>query len=105
MISIQKKVEEVKKAIRLLAFQGYTILDLEDNMINKWNINDNKRDAENPVNLTFKANESDAENSTMFACDFTSNGFKMRDSGNNNRTQSGIYIAFAETPFKYSNAR
>ena len=36
MISIQKKVEEVKKAIRLLAFQGYTILDLEDNMINKW---------------------------------------------------------------------
>ena len=43
MISIQKKVEEVKKAIRLLAFQGYTILDLEDNMINKWNINDNKK--------------------------------------------------------------
>jgi hypothetical protein len=42
-ISVQKKVEEVKKAIKLLAFQGYTILDLEDNMINKWNINDNKK--------------------------------------------------------------
>ncbi len=42
-MSIQKKVKEVKKAIRLLAFQGYTILDLEDNMINKWNINDDKK--------------------------------------------------------------
>jgi hypothetical protein len=39
-MSIQQKVEEVKKAIRLLAVQGYTILDLEDNMINKWNIDD-----------------------------------------------------------------
>ena len=70
-----------------------------------WNINDNKRDPSNVVNLTFKANTSDAENSTMFSCDFTSNGFKMRDGGNNNAAQTGIYIAFAETPFKYSNAR
>ena len=38
-----EKVEQIKKAIRLLAVQGYTILDLEDNVINKWNIDDEKR--------------------------------------------------------------
>lgn len=43
MISIQEKVTQVTKAIRLLAVQGYTILDLEDNMINKWNIDDDKK--------------------------------------------------------------
>lgn len=43
MIGINKKVEQQIKAIRLLARQGYTIIDLEDNIINKWNIDDNKK--------------------------------------------------------------
>lgn len=43
MITIQEKVTQVTKAIRLLAVQGYTILDLENNMINKWNIDDDKK--------------------------------------------------------------
>jgi|TARA_R110001592_G_C13076053_1_gene742213 hypothetical protein len=34
---IQERVKEQKKAIRLLASQGYTILDLENNIINKEN--------------------------------------------------------------------
>lgn len=38
-----EKVEQIKKAIRLLSVQGYTILDLEDNVINKWNIDDENR--------------------------------------------------------------
>ena len=39
--------------------------------------------------------------------DFLSNGFKIRnDNGNdNNNATRFIYIAFAESPFKYSNAR
>lgn len=41
--TIQDKVNEQIKAIRLLALQGYTILDLEDNVIDKWNINKEKR--------------------------------------------------------------
>tara|TARA_R100000951_G_scaffold83915_1_gene71662 strand:+ start:2158 stop:2409 length:252 start_codon:yes stop_codon:yes gene_type:complete len=40
---IQERAKEVTKAIRLLATQGFTILDLEDNIINKSNINDEKR--------------------------------------------------------------
>lgn len=34
---IQEKVKEQKKAIKLLVNQGYTILDLENNIINKEN--------------------------------------------------------------------
>ena len=34
---IQERVKEQKKAIRLLASQGYTILDLENNIVNKEN--------------------------------------------------------------------
>jgi hypothetical protein len=39
--------------------------------------------------------------------DFLSNGFKLRGTGNssNNSGATYIYAAFAETPFKYSNAR
>tara|TARA_R110001599_G_scaffold80459_1_gene217360 strand:+ start:35 stop:184 length:150 start_codon:yes stop_codon:yes gene_type:complete len=36
---IQERAKEQKKAIRLLAAQGYTILDLENNIINKENYN------------------------------------------------------------------
>jgi hypothetical protein len=36
---IQERVKEQKKAIKLLVAQGYTILDLENNIINKENIN------------------------------------------------------------------
>tara|TARA_R110002020_G_scaffold38144_3_gene114952 strand:+ start:314 stop:502 length:189 start_codon:yes stop_codon:yes gene_type:complete len=32
---IRERVKEQKKAIKLLAEQGYTILDLENNIINK----------------------------------------------------------------------
>lgn len=41
--TIKEKVNEQIKAIRLLALQGYTILDLEGNVINKWNFNKDKK--------------------------------------------------------------
>ena len=41
--NINESVKEQINAIYLLASRGYTILDLEDNIINKWNINDQKR--------------------------------------------------------------
>jgi len=38
--------------------------------------------------------------------DFLSNGMKMRvDDSWINNTRSYLYMAFAETPFKYANAR
>ena len=45
-----------------------------------------------------------------FQFDFVSNGFKVRSRGDgvhgaNSSGATFIFIAFAETPFKYSNAR
>ena len=39
--------------------------------------------------------------------DMLSNGFKIRnnDASQNTSTQSYVYMAFAEMPFKYANAR
>jgi hypothetical protein len=41
--SLVKKAKEQNEAIQLLVRQGYTIIDLEDNIINKWNIEDEKK--------------------------------------------------------------
>jgi hypothetical protein len=51
-------------------------------------------------------NLSSAEG-TYTLCDFLSNGFKFRDTSNgfNNSGGTYIYMAFAESPFKYANAR
>jgi hypothetical protein len=76
-----------------------------------WMLIDNARDTINPANKWLKANSSDAEFSPTnkgTGWDFTSNGFKIRNHNDDFNSPSGntwIYIAFAETPFKYSNAR
>ena len=64
----------------------------------------------NPYNVTDyalqanKTNEQDT--SSDIHLDFVSNGFKLRDSnGALNGSYEYLYIAFAESPFKYSNAR
>ena len=55
------------------------------------------------------ANESSAEtNSSTYAIDIVSNGFKCRGVNNNTNNSSNdtyIYLAFAESPFKTANAR
>ena len=71
-----------------------------------WTIWDTSRNPSNVVNLYLQANGAAAED-TFTALDALSNGFKMRTS-NESLNQSGgthIYMAFAETPFKYANAR
>jgi hypothetical protein len=37
--TIRKRVYEQVRAINLLACQGYTVIDLEGNIIDKWNLN------------------------------------------------------------------
>jgi len=73
-----------------------------------WYIWDAERNTFNVAGKTVQANESTAESdSGNHDLDILSNGFKLRidyatvnGSGNN-----FIYLAFAEQPFKYSNAR
>ena len=80
----------------------------------QWAMFDNKRDPYNPTGRVFYANlnaiSTDVSSYTPY--DILSNGFKSRIPGGNgneanyNSTgQTYIYLAFAESPFKYSNAR
>lgn len=80
-----------------------------DTTANHWSIRDNKRDPDNEVLLALYANLNNADDTggDAIAIDFLSNGFKARRT-NSQLNQSGtkyIYLAFAEQPFKYANAR
>ena len=72
-----------------------------------WNIVDNARNSENPVRARTFANISNVESHLITVCDFTSNGFKIKTDAGSTNAQGGdyIFIAFAETPFKYANAK
>ena len=74
-----------------------------------WCIFDNKMNPDNAVNLMLLADSSGNENAggTSDNLDFLSNGFKLRDTsgGRNTSGTTYIYMAFAEQPFKFSNAR
>ncbi len=93
-------------------FKPALILAKSSSLANtNWMLIDNARDTINPANKWLKANSSDAEFSPTnkgTGWDFTSNGFKIRNHNDDFNSPSGntwIYIAFAETPFKYSNAK
>ena len=77
---------------------------------NSWAIFDNKRSDSgfNQIDKELAANESGAEYDRSQAnMDFISNGFKMRNTDGWHNASGGdyIFIAFAEQPFKYANAR
>ena len=74
-----------------------------------WLIMDNKRSTVNPVGNTLAANSSGSENADTggIPMDFVANGFKCRGTGAdfNENGQTYIFLAFAESPFKYARAR
>jgi hypothetical protein len=74
-----------------------------------WHIIDDKRIGYNDSNRVLLANSTDPEqtNYSVQERDILSNGFKMRDSNSGTNASGGtyIYLAFAQNPFKYANAR
>jgi len=75
-----------------------------------WLIWDSVRETYNVEGSPLFPNLSNAEGSvdvTNYGIDFVSNGFKIRATGAavNNSGHTYIYMAFAEYPFKYANAR
>ena len=72
-----------------------------------WQIADNKRDTYNLVDTNLLAENVAAEGHTWSAKDYLSNGFKIRTTNyaTNYSGDTYIYLAFAEQPFKYANAR
>jgi len=71
-----------------------------------WYIHDSKREGYNGDNDRLQADQSDAEYS-QDNVDILSNGFKLITNSSffNGSGNTFIYMAFAESPFKYSNAR
>ena len=76
---------------------------------NGWIVMDSKRNTYNIANTILQPNTSgaDSTDSTNYAVDFLSNGFKLRNSASyfNGSGVTLIYAAFAENPFKFSLAR
>ena len=73
-----------------------------------WGMLDNTRSTFNLTQAWVASNLSNAEtNESARAVDFLSNGFKARGTNADLNTSGGtyIYMAFAENPFKYANAR
>jgi len=78
------------------------------NDIGSWIMTDSARSTYNVTGELFNANTSGAEFTTSdIKFDYLSNGFKLREVNGaiNASGSSYIYMAFAENPFKYANAR
>jgi hypothetical protein len=91
---------------------AWVMIKRTDNVDN-WVIFDIERDTHNVVQNILKPNLSSAESTEGGAIlDFVSNGFKLKGDNavsgvgqTNKNTGTYIYMAFAENPFKYANAR
>ena len=72
-----------------------------------WVVSDSARDEHNPVGTRLMPNLSSGELATTVMPDLVSNGFKHRSDNEKTNLLSAtyIYMAFAEMPFKYANAR
>ena len=77
-----------------------------------WYIHDTEREPYNPSDTILKWDNTIAESTsaTGYVIDILSNGFKVRSTdGSHNAVQGSggyyVYMAWAETPFKYANAR
>ena len=89
-------------------FRPAFLMTKKTSATSNWIIKDNKRDASggNVITTLFKANDTSAEETTAsMYVDFLSNGFKLRGTSTTTNEGTIIYMAFAEQPFKYSNAR
>ena len=86
----------------------WVIIKSSTNGTTSWQIYDSNRNSYNVANNVLFSNLSDAEvSSSVVNVDFLSNGFKCRGTNTNINSNGATYIyaAFAENPFKYSNAR
>ena len=87
-------------------FRPAWVIVKASNKVENWFIFDNKRDTFNVADHRQVVNTTGTESDTLDTLDFLSNGIKFRT---NNTAFNGsyeyIYLAFAESPFKFANAR
>jgi hypothetical protein len=91
-----------------VGFRPKFVLIKSTTSANDWIIEDTARNTYNVSNSKLSPNTSGAEftNTTAVGIDFLSNGFKIRGTdGSINTSNTYIYAAFAESPYKNSLAR
>lgn len=89
-------------------FRPAWIMTKRTNSTSNWLIIDVKRDIDNVAHNRLIANATNTEATSVVATmDILSNGFKRRDTNTDVNASGGtyVYLAFAEAPFKYANAR
>ena len=89
-------------------FRPAYVMVKKTDTVEQWHVQDTKRSPVNAGIETVYANLANAETSDVAqSVDYLSNGFKFRtsNSGYNGSGGNYIYMAFAEMPFKYANAR
>jgi len=86
---------------RWLMFKDVSSTNIE------WNIYYDEASPFNVMNdyIAAASNAAESTNVSTRALDFVSNGFKLRDAYAQNYSANYVYIAFAQTPVKYANAR
>ena len=89
-----------------LGFRPRYVMTKRTDTTSNWYIQDTSRSSYNLQKATLFA-ESSAAEAADGGLDFLSNGFKLRNTDSSENASGGtyIYIAFAENPFKYANAR
>jgi hypothetical protein len=87
-------------------FRPAFVLVKRTNTTGNWVLRDSGRDFDNATNAQLWVDLPNAE-SASDAFDFCATGFKLRSSGGSHNLSGSTYIfmAFAEAPFKYANAR
>lgn len=88
----------------------WVMIKRTDTASRPWCIHDTARDTSNVSNTEIEANATTIENGGTYPgdLDVLSNGFKLREGSTAWINESGgtyVFAAFAETPFKYANAR
>ena len=88
-------------------FRPTYVLIKQYNTTNNWYLQDGVRNPYNVVDKRLNPNLNDVEYSGTVISDYLSNGFKIRHTDGSQNTSNGSYffLAFAENPFKTSNAR
>ena len=89
-------------------FRPKFVLIKRSSGVDSWTIQDTSRSTYNLMQAQLLPNTSDAEDTTANnQLDTLSNGFKLRSTNTrtNQSSETYIYMAFAENPFKYANAR
>lgn len=90
-----------------LGFKPSWVIIKRTNTSSNWVVYDTVRQSYNVNTLALYPNLNNTEGTVDPSMDFLSNGIKFRNSTSTFNTSGSTYIfmAFAETPFKYANAR